>query len=100
VAWWAWDGNLVPYYVVQFYPLVAILLLLVLFPARYTRGADLVIALALYVAAKEVETYDRPIYQALGLVSGHTLKHLLAAAGAAWLAAMLLRRRPVPPVTA
>jgi hypothetical protein len=100
VAWWAWNGNLVPYYVVQFYPLAAILLLLALFPARYTRGGDLVIALALYVAAKEAETYDRAIYQALGFVSGHTLKHLLAAAGAAWLAAMLLRRSPVPPVTA
>jgi hypothetical protein len=100
VAWWAWDGNLVPYYVVQFYPLVAILLLLALFPARYARGGDLVIALGLYVAAKEAETYDRAIYQALGFVSGHTLKHLLAAAGAAWLAAMLLRRRSVPPLTA
>jgi hypothetical protein len=100
VAWWAWDGNLVPYYVVQFYPLLAILLLLALFPPPYTMGGDLLIALALYVAAKQVETYDRPIHEALGFVSGHTLKHLLAAAGAAWLAAMLLRRRPVPPVTA
>jgi hypothetical protein len=96
VGWWAWKGDLTPYYVVQFYPLVAILLLLALFPARYTRGADLGVGLGLYVAAKVVESWDRSIYQFIGFTSGHTLKHLLAAAGAGWLAAMLARRRPAP----
>src|SRR5512147_1689839 len=100
VAYWSWteslgDGDLRPYYLVQFYPLVAILLLLALYPPRYTRSADLLVGLGWYLAAKVAESYDGAIYRALGLVSGHTLKHLLATAGAAWLARMLLLREPV-----
>ncbi len=85
-------GDLRPYYVVQFYPLIASPLLLVLFPPRYDRGGDLLIALAWYVAAKVAETYDLSIYQATGIVSGHTLKHVLATIGIAWLGRMLTLR--------
>ncbi|HEX9384161.1 MAG TPA: hypothetical protein VF908_12220 [Gemmatimonadaceae bacterium] len=88
-------GDVRFYYLVQFYPLVAILLLLALYPPRYTHGADLIIALAWYVAAKGAESSDGAIYRALGFVSGHTLKHLLATVGALWLARMLLLRQPV-----
>jgi hypothetical protein len=100
VYYWIWTewqgrGDLRYYYLVQFYPLGAILLLLALYPARYTRGADLVVALAWYVAAKAAESHDGEIYRALGLVSGHTLKHVLATVGALWLARMLLLRRPI-----
>ena len=93
-------GDLRLYYLVQFYPLVAILLLLALYPPRYTRGADLIVALAWYVAAKGAESCDGTIYRALGFVSGHTFKHLLATVGALWLARMLLLRQPVPVQTA
>lgn len=98
VGYWAWRDDLVPYLVVQFYPLLAIPLLLALFPARYTRGADLLVALAWYLLAKGAEIHDAEVFQGLGFVSGHTLKHLLAAAGAGWLVAMLVQRRPAPPV--
>jgi hypothetical protein len=94
-------GDLRPYVLVQFYPLLAILLLLVLFPARYTRSADLLVALAFYLTAKLAESYDASLYDFTGRlsgyvqVSGHTLKHLLAAAGTGWLLRMLRRRKPV-----
>jgi hypothetical protein len=89
-------GDLRPYYFVQGYPLVAIPLLLLLFPARYTRGGDLVIAILWYAAAKICELYDREVYHLLdGAVSGHTLKHLLSAAGAFWVLRMLWLRHPV-----
>ncbi len=97
VGYWHWTGNLAPYLVVQFYPLVAIPLLLWLFPARYTRGADLLLALCWYLLAKGAESYDREAFRALGFMSGHTLKHLLATVGAGWLVGMLRLRRPAPP---
>jgi hypothetical protein len=91
-------GDLRPYYFVQGYPLVAIPLLLVLFPARYTRGYDLLIGVAWYAAAKACEWKDGEIYRLLGeVVSGHTVKHLLSAAGAFWVYRMLRLRRPVAP---
>ena len=52
-------------------------------------AADLVVALAFYLAAKVAESYDAAIYGSGGIVSGHTLKHLLAAMGAWWLLRML-----------
>ena len=89
----AGEGDLRPYLLVQFYPLLAIPLLLVLFPSTYTLTPAYVVALAAYVAAKAVEKADEEIFRATGVVSGHTLKHLLAAAGIASLAWMLHRRR-------
>jgi hypothetical protein len=94
VAYWAWKDDLVPYLVVQFYPLAAIPLLLALFPARYDRGEDLLLALGWYLAAKVVEAYDGEVYRFLGFVSGHTLKHLFATVGAGWLVRMLVLRQP------
>jgi len=89
-------GDLRPYLLVQLYPLAAVPLLLSLFPARYTRGAGLLVALAWYLAAKVVESLDAEIFHALGFVSGHTLKHLFATAGAASLVRMLVGREPMP----
>jgi hypothetical protein len=42
-----------------------------------------------------VEHYDAALFQALGAVSGHTLKHLSAGAAVAALAWMLARRKSV-----
>jgi hypothetical protein len=89
-------GDLRPYFFVQGYPLVAIPLLLALFPARYTRGYDLLLGVAWYGAAKLCEVYDHAIYGLLGnAISGHTIKHLLSAAGTFWVLRMLYLRRPV-----
>ncbi len=101
VAWWhvtetAGAGDLRPYLLVQAYPFAALLLLLALFPARYTRGTDLVVAMAFYALAKLAENGDAAIFGLGGMVSGHTLKHLLAAAGAFWLLRMLRLRAPAP----
>ena len=41
--------------------------------------------LGLYAAAKLMELADQAVLDALGVTSGHTLKHLLAAAAALWL---------------
>ncbi len=88
-------GDLRPYGLVQFFPLVAIPLLLLLFPPRYTRGADLVGALAWYALAKLFELLDARIFATGGIVSGHTLKHLASAVAMYWILRMVERRRPL-----
>jgi hypothetical protein len=90
-------GDLRPYAFVQLYPLLSIPLLFALFPARYGRGADWLAALGLYAASKAAEGADAVVFRAGGLVSGHTLKHALAALGVAVLARMLLRRGALVP---
>jgi hypothetical protein len=90
-------GDLRLYGFVQFYPLVTIPLMMGAFPARYTRSGDLVVALGWYLLAKVLEAgpVDHGIYGLGHVVSGHTLKHLAAAAGAYWLYHRVRYRRPV-----
>jgi hypothetical protein len=98
VFYWTRTDDLRPYYFVQGYPLLAIPLLLILFPPRYTRGADLLVAVAWYAAAKVCELGDGEVYRlSREVVSGHTVKHLLSAAGAFWVLRMLWLRRAVAP---
>jgi hypothetical protein len=85
-------GNLVPYAIVQFGSLAAIPLVLLL--GRGGGGTDWGIALGLYALAKVLEVSDAAVLAAAG-VSGHTLKHLFAAAGIGWLVRMLSRRAAV-----
>jgi hypothetical protein len=89
-------GDLRPYAFAQFGSLLIVVLLIALFPARYTRTYDLGISFALYALAKIFEAADRPIFAALRFVSGHTLKHLAAALSAYWIVRMLRSRRAIP----
>ncbi len=70
-------GDLRFYAAVQVYA-VAVLLLLLLLPPRYTRTSDLVWVGVCYLLAKALEAADRPIFSLGNIVSGHTLKHLAA----------------------
>ena len=88
-------GDLRFYLMMQFYPIVVLFALLALFPPRYTRTGDLVASLASYGVAKALEILDGQVYTQGGIVSGHTLKHLVAGVGAYLILHMLQRRRPV-----
>jgi len=90
-------GDLRPYILVQIGPLLAIPILMALRPAKYTRGGDLMVAIGFYVAAKITEGLDTQIYGFGQLVSGHTIKHVLAGIGCLWLARMLRLRVPIAP---
>lgn len=87
-------GDLRPYALVQFGSLVAIPLMVLLFPPRYSRTGDLFVAVGWYALAKILEHFDHGIFAVLG-VSGHTLKHLASGMGAWWILRMLERRRPL-----
>lgn len=96
VVYWSATDDLRPYLYVQFYPMLAIPAIYFLFPSRYTRGGDVFLTLAWYVFAKVTEAKDREVFALTrGVVSGHTVKHLTAAAGLVHLHLMLLRRQAV-----
>jgi hypothetical protein len=73
-------GDLRPYIFAQFYPAVAVPLLLWLFYEPAIKPAILSLAWVVvwYSVSKVFEQFDSPIYHFLG-VSGHTLKHIAAA---------------------
>jgi len=94
VAWWSATGNLLPYLLVQYGSLAAVFAIVMARRSRYTHGSYIFGVLAFYAAAKAAESLDARIYAWSGLFSGHTLKHLLAAAAVFWLLRMLQRRSP------
>jgi len=85
-------GNVVPYGVLQAYSVVILLLMAALTPSRYTRGGLLYWVFGWYVLSKFLETYDVEVFRWSQLVSGHTLKHLAAAAAGVAVVVMLTRR--------
>ena len=82
VWWWAATGDLRPYLLIQLTPLVLIPLLQWQSRAPIAQRTAFVMAIILYVVAKMCELADLPIYEAFGALSGHTLKHLMAALAA------------------
>ena len=85
-------GDLRYYVVAQGYPMLFVPLMVRLLPTPYTRGSDLYLAALFYLLAKAAELLDREVYEAVGFVSGHTLKHLLGALGAIWVLRMVRLR--------
>jgi hypothetical protein len=90
-------GDLRLYIVVQFFPMLALPLLLALFPPRYSGTRGLVAAMGWYILAKLLEWGDSWIFSWGELVSGHTLKHVASAAAVYTLVATLKRRRLLVP---
>lgn len=87
----AGQGDLRFYAVAQFYPFIAIPLICLLFPGR--GGRALIALFSLYGLALVCEHLDHEIYLALGgAMSGHSLKHLIAAMAAAMVLPLIWRR--------
>ena len=98
VLYWYWTeqqgaGNLNFYIVMQFYSILLIIWIGALFPSRYSHGNGVFQVIAWYAIAKAVEMLDREIFAWTGgWISGHTLKHLIAAF-AAYCIVRVLRKR-------
>jgi hypothetical protein len=86
-------GDLRPYVLVQYYPVVLIVLLLWFFPSRYDKSGHILGMLAFYGLAKIFEVSDKEIFSLGQVVSGHTIKHLFAAMAAGCHLRMLSLRR-------
>ncbi len=90
VFYWQRTDDLRPYAWVQFYPMLAIPLLAWLCPAKYLPARDIFIVIGWYGLAKVTESLDAPLLR-WTLVSGHSWKHIAAAAAPAWLLWTLAR---------
>jgi len=83
---WYWDwteahnvGDLRPYALVQFLPMLLIPLVLILYPAPRRDFGCYIGLLCCYGLAKVLEYFDRQVFELVTVVSGHSLKHLAAA---------------------
>jgi len=97
VAYWAYtesigQGDLRLYAFVQFFPMLVIPVLLLKFPPTFTLRRGYWYLLLCYLLAKVFEHYDEAIYDILGFMSGHSLKHIVAALGMYVLVETLTRR--------
>lgn len=99
VWYWHWTelqgrGNLNFYIVTQFYSILLIVWISARFPSRYSHAHDIYQVIALYGVAKVAEMLDGEIFiWTHGLISGHTLKHLIAAYAVYRIVEILRRRR-------
>ena len=87
-------GDLRLYLLVQFYPMLAIPVTLLLLESRYTHGSMFWVLWGLYGLAKIAEIGDARILEWTGFWSGHTVKHLVAAGASFVPLYSLQRRRP------
>lgn len=100
VAYWSWSeargqGDLRPYGLMQLYPMLLVPLLLWLYPPRYSRNQGVLAVTGLYLLALLCDLLDHPIAALTGVVSGHTLKHVIAALAIYGVLLRLERRRPM-----
>jgi hypothetical protein len=100
VMYWHWSelyglGNLNYYIVVQFYSILAIILLGKYFSSRYSRGADIYVVIILYAFAKLAEMADHEIFSLGQVISGHSVKHFFVGLAVFWIIYMLQKRRPL-----
>jgi hypothetical protein len=92
VAWSVHSGDLRLYVLAQGLPLLLAPLMQTIHRAPRCDRAAFGIAFLLYGLAKVAELYDHQLFALLGVLSGHTIKHLLAAAAGAVLVGRLVER--------
>lgn len=93
IGWWHYTDDLRLYAWVQFGPLLAIVYLLIAYRGRYAHRIYLLWGLVFYAAAKVFEFGDSAVYSATDhAISGHSIKHLLAAVSPYCIYLMLRKR--------
>ena len=84
VAVWAQTGNVLPWALVQFGGVALVVVLVFVKPVPGAMGVSIGLTIALYALAKVFEHFDAQVYALTGeVLSGHSLKHLVASL-AAW----------------
>jgi hypothetical protein len=94
VVVWRFSGDLRFYGIVQFYPMLALPLLLILFPPRYSGAFGTWAMIGFYGLAKLLEFFDHQIADVLS-TGGHPWKHLAGATAMLCYVAAVSNRRPV-----
>jgi len=87
--WWISEsqgvGDLRYYAVVQFFPMLTIPIILLFFKPKFTLVSGYWVLLASYMLAKLLEHFDSQFHELFGIVSGHSIKHVLPAVGILYL---------------
>ncbi len=97
VLYWYWtettgEGDLRSYILVQFLPALLMPVIFLSYTSRFSHVTFFWLVLACYGLAKGFEVMDVEIYKLTGIVSGHTLKHLVSAAAPTLVYLALIRR--------
>ena len=95
VIYWQVFNDLRIYALVQFYPMIAIPVILILFKSKYNLSIGYWMLLGAYLFAKVFEHFDHEIDHLLNGVSGHPLKHVVAAVGIFFLLNTYVKRGKV-----
>ncbi len=72
-------GDLRPYALVQFLPMILIPVILLAYRSNYDSKQIYWGMIVLYVASKLFEYFDYNVYEVGNMMSGHSIKHLVAA---------------------
>lgn len=75
------EGDLRAYALVQFLPMIIMPVLFLFFRASFSLVSGYWYLLFCYMFAKMFEQFDAQIYELLGFISGHSLKHMISAIG-------------------
>lgn len=89
-------GDLRLYILVQFLPMLLIPVLLWMSDPRFTLSSGYWLMLGAYALAKGCEHFDLTIFNAFGVISGHSLKHIMAALAVYLLLRSFTRRETQP----
>lgn len=94
VVYWHWSDDLRFYIWVQTASLLIIPIVMILYRPTYSHQWLLLAGLGWYALAKVAELADGQIFiLSQGLISGHTVKHLLSALGCLTIVLMLQKRK-------
>jgi hypothetical protein len=84
--WWYTEanghGDLRPYVLVQFLPIVLVPILISKTKAEFLKSKTVWLVITYYALAKVCEHWDGAIYEVFLYLSGHSIKHMIATLGA------------------
>ncbi len=93
VLYWVKFNDLRFFALVQYYPMLAIPVILIFFKSDYDLTIGYWFLLLAYIIAKLFEHFDYQVHSYLEWISGHTLKHIATAIGVFALLNTYIRRR-------
>jgi hypothetical protein len=96
VGYWYWSelqgrGDLRAYAVIQFLPMLLLPLMLIICIGKGLSTPWLWATLGTYALSKAAEHFDKVIYDTTGIMSGHSIKHVLASLAVLWAVFAVLR---------
>ena len=86
-------GDMRFYLLTQYLPLILLPVMLVKYKWQYSHQYSCIFIFLFYALAKFSEVYDQPILELTGVISGHTVKHLLSALAGYWVYWLLKNRK-------